>query len=41
MLTWDDYNQEDSMAATAAPDPAVVAAAAKIWKKLSEKTEKS
>ena len=28
MLTWDDYNQEDSMAATAAPQPAVVAAAA-------------
>ena len=28
MLTWDDYNQEDSMAATAAPEPAVVAAAA-------------
>ena len=28
MLTWDDYNQEDSMVATAAPEPAVVAAAA-------------
>ena len=28
MLTWDDYNQEDSTAATAAPEPAVVAAAA-------------
>ena len=28
MLTWDDYHQEDSMAATAAPEPAVVAAAA-------------
>ena len=28
MLTWDDYNQEDSMAATAAPEPSVVAAAA-------------
>ena len=28
MLTWDDYTQEDSMAATAAPEPAVVAAAA-------------
>ena len=28
MLTWDDYNQEDSMAVTAAPEPAVVAAAA-------------
>jgi len=28
MLTWDDYNQEDGMAATAAPEPAVVAAAA-------------
>jgi len=28
MLTWDDYNQEDSMAATAAPEPAVAAAAA-------------
>ena len=28
MLTWDDYNQEDSMAATAAPEPAVVVAAA-------------
>ena len=28
MLTWDDYNQEESMAATAAPEPAVVAAAA-------------
>ena len=28
MLTWDDYNQEDSMAATAAPEPAVMAAAA-------------
>ena len=28
MLTWDDYNQEDSVAATAAPEPAVVAAAA-------------
>ena len=28
MLTWDDYNQEDSMAATAAPEPAMVAAAA-------------
>ena len=28
MLTWDDYNQEDSMAATATPEPAVVAAAA-------------
>jgi len=28
MLTWDDYNQEDSIAATAAPEPAVVAAAA-------------
>ena len=28
MLTWDDYNQEDSMAATAAPEPALVAAAA-------------
>ena len=27
MLTWDDYNQEDSMAATAAPEPAVVATA--------------
>ena len=27
MLTWDDYNLEDSMAATAAPEPAVVAAA--------------
>ena len=30
MLTWDDYNQEDSMAATAAPEPAVVAAAAAV-----------
>ena len=28
MLTWDDYNQEENMAATAAPEPAVVAAAA-------------
>jgi len=28
MLTWDDYNQEDSMAGTATPEPAVVAAAA-------------
>ena len=28
MVTWDDYNQEDSVAATAAPEPAVVAAAA-------------
>ena len=28
MLTWDDYNQEDSMAVTAAPEPAVVASAA-------------
>jgi len=28
MLTWDDYNQEESMAAAAAPEPAVVAAAA-------------
>ena len=28
MLTWDDYNQEDSMVATATPEPAVVAAAA-------------
>ena len=28
MLTWDDYNREDSIAATAAPEPAVVAAAA-------------
>ena len=28
MLTWDDYNQEDSIATTAAPEPAVVAAAA-------------
>jgi len=28
MLTWEDYNQEDGMAATAAPEPAVVAAAA-------------
>ena len=28
MLSWDDYNQEDSIAATAAPEPAVVAAAA-------------
>ena len=28
MLTWDDYDQEENMAATAAPDPAVVAAAA-------------
>ena len=28
MLTWDDYHQEDSMTATAAPEPAVVAAAA-------------
>ena len=28
MLTWDDYNQEDSMAATAAPEPAVMAATA-------------
>jgi ribonucleoside-diphosphate reductase beta chain len=28
MLTWDDYNQEDSMAVTAAPEPAVVAGAA-------------
>jgi len=28
MLTWDDYNQEESLAATAAPEPAVVAAAA-------------
>ena len=28
MLTWDDYNQEDSIAATATPEPAVVAAAA-------------
>ena len=28
MLTWDDYNQEDSVPATAAPEPAVVAAAA-------------
>ena len=27
MLTWDDYNQVDSVAATAAPEPAVVAAA--------------
>jgi len=27
MLTWDDYNQEESVAATAAPEPAVVAAA--------------
>ena len=27
MLTWDDYNQEDSAAATAAPEPAVIAAA--------------
>jgi ribonucleoside-diphosphate reductase beta chain len=32
MLTWDDYNQEDSMAATAAPEPAVVAAAAAAQK---------
>ena len=30
MLTWDDYNQEDSVAATAAPEPAVVAAAAAV-----------
>ncbi len=30
MLTWDDYNQEDSMATTAAPEPAVVAAAAAV-----------
>ena len=28
MLTWDDYNQEDSMATTTAPEPALVAAAA-------------
>ena len=28
MLTWDDYNQEENMAATAAPEPAVVSAAA-------------
>ncbi len=28
MLTWDDYNQEDSMAATADPEPALAAAAA-------------
>ncbi|MGB0623555.1 MAG: ribonucleotide-diphosphate reductase subunit beta [Luminiphilus sp.] len=28
MLTWDDYNQEDSAATTATPEPAVVAAAA-------------
>ena len=29
MLTWDDYNQEESASvATAAPEPAVVAAAA-------------
>ena len=28
MLTWDDYDQEENMAATAAPEPAVVAAAA-------------
>ena len=28
MLTWDDYNQEENMAAAAAPEPAVVAAAA-------------
>ena len=28
MLTWDDYNQEDSLAATATPEPAVAAAAA-------------
>ena len=28
MLTWDDYNQEDRMAATAASEPALVAAAA-------------
>ena len=28
MLTWDDYNQEERLAATAAPEPAVVAAAA-------------
>ena len=28
MLTWDDYNQEVSAAATAAPEPALVAAAA-------------
>ena len=27
MLTWDDYNQEDNMAATAGPEPAVVVAA--------------
>ena len=27
MLTWDDYDQEENMAATAAPEPAVVAAA--------------
>ena len=23
MLTWDDYDQEENMAATAAPEPAV------------------
>ncbi len=28
MLTWDDYNQEENMAAATAPEPAVVAAAA-------------
>ena len=28
MLTWDDYDQEENMAATAAPEPAVVAATA-------------
>ncbi len=28
MLTWDDYNQEENMAATAAPQPALVASAA-------------
>ena len=28
MLTWDDYNQEENMAAAAAPEPTVVAAAA-------------
>ena len=28
MLTWDDYDQEENMTATAAPEPAVVAAAA-------------
>jgi ribonucleoside-diphosphate reductase beta chain len=39
MLTWDDYNQEDSMAATAAPEPAVVAAAAAAQEVVSAATE--